>query len=81
MAEPMTVTITIADNPLAGRPGQANLTMTVSSEPDLDLPEDGSLPDPESAPLPVVIAFEMVRHVTSMMGAASFVQMPRPGGN
>lgn len=62
---PTTVTITIRDNPLRLMPGQPDIQIEVSSEPDLELPE-GGLPSADDVPLPLLAAIEMLAHVGGM---------------
>jgi hypothetical protein len=66
VAEPTVVTMTIAENPLAGQPGQNDLTITISSVPDLKLPADGSTPAADDVPIAILAATEMVAHVCGL---------------
>lgn len=79
MAQPVKVTLEISDNPMAGRQGQTDFNIVVSCDPDLDLSNvpEGQMPDPEGLPLPIVVAIEMIQHITGMAHEAVFIQMVR----
>lgn len=78
-APPTVVTITVADNPLRGVPGQNDITVTVSSEPDLKLPSDGSLPDPATLPLSVLYATEAIAHLAGMTAETALMMIGQSG--
>lgn len=78
MAEPMKVTIELADNPLAGLPGQVDFTVTISSDPDLELP-DGKLPDPSTLSPALLAATEAIVHIVGLTHEAAFFHIAAGG--
>lgn len=78
---PTVVTIQIAENPMAGLPGQNDLTITVSSEPDMEFREGQPLPDPDDVPLAVVAAIECLHHLTGLTHEAAFVMVAKGSEN
>lgn len=75
------VTIKIADNPLRGQPGQSDFTLTISSEPDLELPKDGSLPDPDTLSPALLGAMHCVASLANLTYETAFVHIARGGSN
>lgn len=72
---PTTVTMKIADNPLAGLPGQVDYTITVSSEPDLPFKSGDPLPDPDDMPLSILAATAMLAHIAGLSYEAAFINV------
>lgn len=75
----MTVTIKLTDNPMAGLPGQNDLQIVVSGEPDINWDEVDGLPDPATMPASLVAAVEMLQHITGMAHEAVFYDIGRGG--
>jgi hypothetical protein len=71
------VTITLSDNPLAGMPGQNDLTIVVSGEPDLPLGPDGAFPPVEDLPMSIIAAVEMLSHLTGQVHETVYLTMAR----
>jgi hypothetical protein len=80
VTEPTVVTITVADNPMRGMPGQNDITVTVSSEPDLPMPADGSLPDPATLPLSILYATEALAHLAGITAETALIKIAQGNG-
>jgi hypothetical protein len=80
VSKPTVVTITVADNPLRGMPGQNDITVTVSSDPDLELPADGSLPDPATLPLSILYATEAIAHLAGLTHETALIRIAQGNG-
>lgn len=69
-----TVTIKLADNPLAGQDAQPDYILTISSDPDVDL-VNGELPPVESLTSAQMAAVACVAHIAGLSYEASFVRI------
>lgn len=80
---PTKVTMVIQDNPTRGLSGQSDFQITLSVEPDMDLSKfaPGELPDPDTLPLPIVIAMEMLHHVTGMAYETAWIRIAKGSEN
>lgn len=80
MAEPLTFTLRVADNPLAGRPGQNDITVTVAGEPELPLRPDGTLNPDDHARLLESPAFcatvAALAHLVELTAETVVLRMP-----
>lgn len=71
------VTVTIADNPLAGQAAQNDVTVTISSDPDLPLGPDGQ-PDESKATLAMRLAGAMVAQLPALVAEVSVIRVNAP---
>lgn len=76
-----TVTITLVDNPLAGRPGQTDYTLTISADPDIETGPNGELPPPESLSPATLAAVMAVAEIAKISLEASFVHIAKGSMN
>jgi hypothetical protein len=70
----MKVTLVIADNPLRGRPGQNDVTITVSGDP--DLPDSPAGHRMALASAAYCAAVSMLAHLHGETAEMTFMKMP-----
>lgn len=75
MTPPRKVTLEFADNPLAGLPGQTDVTITITGDPSIPLTPDGT-PDPALLESPAFCAaVAAVAHVSAVAHETAFYTM------